>query len=107
MWTVDARVLGHVGQRLGDAVVGGLDRLGQAPVDLHGQLDRDRGAAGESLERRAQAALGEDRRVDAAGEVAQLVQCSDGFGRESLQLFPQSAGLGWYDRSGDPRAWQG
>ena len=68
-------VLGHVGQRLGDDVVGGdLDRLGQPPVGPHVELDRDGGAAGQRLERRTQAAFGEDRRVDAAGELAQLVQ---------------------------------
>jgi hypothetical protein len=44
-------VLGHVGERLGDHVVGGyLDLLGQSPVDS--QIDRDRGTAGERVERR-------------------------------------------------------
>src|ERR671934_1686736 len=41
------RVLGGVGQRLGDDVVGGdLDRLGQPRLDVHVELDRDHGAAG-------------------------------------------------------------
>ena len=36
--------------------------------------DRDGGAASQRPERRAQPAFGEDRRVDAAGDLAQLVQ---------------------------------
>ena len=48
------RVLGGVGQCLGDRVVGGeLDRLGQPILHLDIQADRDRGAAGQRLQRRA------------------------------------------------------
>ena len=44
------RVLGDVGQRLGDDVVGGrLDGLGQAPVERDGDVDRHRRAVGELL----------------------------------------------------------
>jgi hypothetical protein len=45
------------------------------------QPDRARGAAGPHFERRAQAAFGEDRRVDAAGQVSQLVQRTGQAGR--------------------------
>ena len=93
------RVLGRVGQRLGHQVVGGhLDRLGQPPVDADGQLDRDGGAAGQGLERRAQPALGEDRRVDAAGQLAQLVQRAGQPGGQVAQLGGQLASLGRHRR---------
>jgi hypothetical protein len=70
-----ARVLGHLGQRLGDDEVGGdLDRVGQPPVQPDVEADGDGGAAGQHLERRVQAAVGEDGGVDPAGDLAQLVQ---------------------------------
>ena len=56
------RVLGRVGQRLGDHVVGGgLNRLGQPPRHLDVHADRDGRAAGQHPQRRAQPALAEDR----------------------------------------------
>ena len=56
------RVLGHVGERLGDHEVGGgLDRLRQPVARQLGQVDLDRGAAGERLERGAESAIGQDR----------------------------------------------
>jgi hypothetical protein len=68
-------VLGGVGQRLGDDVVGRhLDRLSQPCRDLHLQLDRDGGAAGQRLERRREAAFGQDGRVDAARQLPQVLQ---------------------------------
>ena len=64
-------VLGRIGQCLGDRVVGGeLDLLGKPPVDTDAEADRDGGAAGQRLERRAQAAFGQDRRVDAPRDLA-------------------------------------
>ncbi len=66
-------VLDDVRQRLGDDVVGGrLDRLGQPLGQLEVELDGERRAGGEHLERRAQAALGEHGRVDALRQLAQL-----------------------------------
>ena len=69
-----AGVLDHVGERLRDHVVrGGLDGLRQLDrgrVDLDG----DRQSGGERLERRGEAPVGEDGRMDAAGELAQLVE---------------------------------
>ena len=73
---LDARgagVLGGVRERLGgDEVRGRLDapRAGVRKVDRDGR--RQRAAVGERLERGADAPVGEHRRVDAAGEVAQL-----------------------------------
>ena len=67
------RVPGDVGQRLGHDEVGGrLDRRGQALVDRDLDLDGHRRALGQRGDRGRQAAVGEDRRVDAAGELAQL-----------------------------------
>ncbi len=69
-------MLGDVRQRFRDHEVGRrLDRRRIALViclDLNGH----RGAVGEAPHRRAEALFAKDRRVDAAGEVAQLTQCS-------------------------------
>ena len=85
-------VLGDVGQRLRDDVVGGgLDAvrkpLGQADVEL----ERQPRAVGELLERGAQAALGEDAGVDALGELAQLAQR---VGERRARLVEQRTGGG-------------
>jgi hypothetical protein len=88
-------VLGHVGQGLGDNVVGGhLDPLGQPPLDPHLQLHWDRGAPGQGAQGRAEAALGQDGRVDAAGELAQLLQRPVQPGRHLVQLGRELAQLG-------------
>ena len=69
-------VLGDVGQRLGHDEVGGrLDRRRQ-PLALAPRSSSTGSGerAGERLERRAQAAVGQDGRVDAARQLAQLLQ---------------------------------
>ena len=69
-----AGVLDHVRQRLRDHVVrgrlDGLRQLDRGRLDLDG----DRQPGGERLERRGEAAVGEDGRMDAASELAQLVE---------------------------------
>ena len=68
-------VLGDVGQRLRDDVVGGgLDAVGEPLGQADVELERQPRAVGELLERGAQAALGEDAGVDALGELAQLAE---------------------------------
>ena len=68
-------VLGHVGQRLRDHVVGGgLDGVRQP---LHGQrneLGGDRRARRQVVERAGEPLVAEDRRVDAARQLAQLLE---------------------------------
>jgi hypothetical protein len=65
---------GGVGQGLRDEVVGGgLDSLWEALAQRL-ELDRHGRSRGERLERRSQPALAQDRGVDAAGQLAQLVQ---------------------------------
>lgn len=70
------RVLRRVRKRLGHHVVGGrLDLPGQplgrdVPVDL--DLDLQRGARDQRVECRRQPSVGEDRRVDATRQLAQL-----------------------------------
>jgi hypothetical protein len=84
-------VLGRVGQRFGDDVVGGdLDRLGQPLRHGHLQLHRNGGAARQRLQRRAQAALRQDRRVDAARELAKVLHRGAEVGGELVQLGPQA-----------------
>ena len=62
-----------VSASLGDEVRRGLDRLGQ-PLGCDGQLDRDRRAPREGGDRGGEAFVGEDRRVDAARERAELLE---------------------------------
>ncbi len=67
-------MLGDVRQRLRHHVVGGLlDRLRQPTVDPYGEVNPGTGPAGERHERRTEPTLGEDRRVNPAGELAQLI----------------------------------
>ena len=67
------RVAGDVGQRLGGDEVGGRLDLRRGPlVELDVDLDRQRHAVGEPLHGRPEPAVGEDRGVDAARELAQL-----------------------------------
>jgi hypothetical protein len=68
-------VLGDIRQRFRDHVkCGSLDRLwqplGRKAVDLHRQW----GARRERLDGRREAAVGEDRRMDSAGELTELLQ---------------------------------
>ena len=65
-------VLGDVGEQLGDAEVGdGLDRGGRPLGQIDDHLDRQVAAGGERGERGAESFV-QHRRVDAAGQVAQL-----------------------------------
>ena len=70
------RVLADVGEALGDDVVGGdLDRLVAAgPRRSTVEPDRDRSVRGERLERDRQPVPAEHRRVQAARDVAQLLE---------------------------------
>jgi len=80
-------VLGRVGQRFGDDVVGAdLDRLGEPSAGTYLEADRDRGAAGERLEGGVEATVGQDREVDAARGLAQLVQRASGLGDGLVEL---------------------
>jgi len=80
-------VPGHVGQRLGgDVVSADLNRLRQPLFRRYPQVDGDGGAAGERLERGPEAALGQDRRVDAAGGLAQVLKRAVGLGDSAGEL---------------------
>ena len=68
-------VLDDVGQRLGDDVVGGrLDRRRQPLGGRAGDAHRDRRALGQCRQRGLQPLLGQHRGVDAARQLAQLLQ---------------------------------
>ena len=70
-----ARVLGDVGERLADEEVGRrLGRRGSRVSGTSAIVDRHGRAVGERAERRTEAVLGQDRRVDPARELAQLVE---------------------------------
>ena len=69
------RVLGDVGQRLGDHEVGrALDRSREPLVALARRASRAAARASERLERGLEPAVGEHRRVDAARQLAQLLE---------------------------------
>jgi hypothetical protein len=68
-------VLGGVAERLGDDEVGGhLDRVRQLLLQINVEVHGEGGAAGQRHERRAEAALRQGRRVDAARQLLQLLQ---------------------------------
>ena len=78
-------VLAHVGEALGhDEVGGGLHLVREALLGRLEDLDRHGRARGEILQRGAQATVGQDRRVDAAREVAQLLE-------REVRLLPRAA----------------
>ena len=80
-----AGVLRDVGERLrGHEVERGLVRRRQLEVVLDVELDGHRRAVGERLQRRLQAAVGEDRRMDAARQLAQLRQRGRELGRRAV-----------------------
>ena len=60
-------------RRFPDAWKRHLDPLGQATVDGRRQPNRHRRPASKALQRGAEASVGEDRRVDAAGDLPQVV----------------------------------
>ena len=69
-------VLGDIGERFGDDVVGGdFDLRGQPAVDVDVELDWDRGATRKGLERGLETSLREDRRMDAARDLLQFFNC--------------------------------
>ncbi len=69
------RVLDRVGQCLGDGVVGGdLDRLGQPPVELACRGPPGRRTGGPASSVPGAARLGQDRRVQPAGDLPQFLQ---------------------------------
>ena len=87
-----AGVLGGVGQRLGDDEVGGgLDDRREPAVEPGVDLHRQRAALAERLDGGRQAAVGQHRRGDAAGQVAQLL---DGVGGLDAGVAHQLGGLG-------------
>ena len=85
------RVLGRVGERLGDDIVGrDLDRLRRPARCAQVDFDRDGGAARERVQRRPQPAFGQDRRVDSTGELAQIIQGAVQSGCDGVQLSGQT-----------------
>jgi hypothetical protein len=67
-------VLLRVGEHLGDDVIDAdFDWLGQPSVDLDVQFHRDSGASRKRAQRRGQTRFGQDRRVDATGDLPQVV----------------------------------
>src|SRR5262249_45782817 len=90
-----AGVLGSIGQGLGDRVVSGdLNRLGQPALHLDIELDGNSGSAGQRLQRRAQATVGQDGRVQAPGGLAQTLQAAVHSGGHVVQLLCDSACAG-------------
>ena len=65
----------HVRERLRDHVVRRrLESLGELPVGQLGELDREGRTQRECLERGDEPALGEDRRMEPARQLPQLVE---------------------------------
>src|SRR5262249_44021900 len=91
---VDARRLRRVGEGLRhDVVRDDLDPLGNLCVDRRVELDGDRRAARERLQRRTETTAGEDRRVDPTRDLLQLRERVGQPGLDSRQLEPELAHL--------------
>src|SRR5215469_16467816 len=92
---VGAGVLGGVGECLGDGVVGGdLHWLRRPTRYLDVDADWDGGPAGQRSDCRGQAALGQDGRMQAAGNLAQFVEDVVQPGGYPVQLLRYSTGHG-------------
>jgi F420-dependent oxidoreductase-like protein len=90
--SVRTRVLRDVVQRLeATEVHRGLDRLVVASVAAHLDGDRDRCLASLRLEGGPESLVGEQRRIDAPGEVAQIFESSFGV---ALDVAEQAGALG-------------
>jgi hypothetical protein len=80
----------------GDEVGGSLHRLGEAPVRCAANDDRQRRALRQGLERQTQPSLGQDRRIDPVGQVAELagrlLGLLDRRGEDRLQLWYTARG---------------
>ncbi len=80
------RVLGHVGQRLGDDEIGrGLDRRRQAPVRDGGDVGGHGRSVGQGHDRGAESGFRQDRRVDATSELPELPDRDPEFGRRVVR----------------------
>jgi hypothetical protein len=75
----------------------------EASFHLEGQVDWDGGAAGQRLQRRAQAAVGKDGRMQAAGDLSQLLQRAGQAGSQTVQPLHQLTGPGGRRRLRGPQ----
>jgi len=87
-----------VARRLGATIEGEFDLFGQRAVDGDLECDRDRRSAGQRLERRAQPAIGQNPRMDAAGDFEQILHHSGQSVHDAVQLLNQLRDLGWSRR---------
>jgi hypothetical protein len=98
-------VLDDVRQRLRDDVIGGrLDRLGQALSQAHVERDRHGRAGREHLQRGHEAPLGEDCRMDALRQLAELRQRLGQLLRSDLEQLRRLLGAGADLLEGHPQA---
>ena len=88
-------VLDDVRQCLADEEVdAGLDRRRKALLGNLQRLDGDRDPVGQGLDCGEQSARGEKRRVDARGQLAQLVDAVFRLLRSAIEELPGAVGLG-------------
>ena len=89
------RVLGNVGEGLGDDVVGArFDRGRRAVVESYHDFDRHPAPLGQPRHRGVEPAVGEDRRMDAADQVAQLAHRPLGFLMGAREELRGAVGIG-------------
>ena len=83
-------MLGRVGQCLGDDVVSAdLDPIGQPFLEAQVELNRDRRAAGQRAQRRAETALGQQCRMNAPGQITQLFKRPAGLRHGMVKPHPK------------------
>ena len=69
-------MLGGVGQRFRDDVIGGhLNGLGQPSLNTHTELDRDRSATPKGSQSRPQPSVGQHRRMNAVRNLSYFLAC--------------------------------
>jgi hypothetical protein len=97
------RVLRDIVQRLEAAEVdGGLNRLGVAGVVDHVDRHRDRHLPSLRLEGGTEPLVGEERRIDAPREVAQIVESSFGVSLDVAEQFGALGGIPFSQLLGEP-----
>ncbi len=90
-------VLGGVGEGFGNDVIGGdFAGFGQPLVDTYRELDRNSGLACQRLKRGAQSSLGQDRRVNPAGDLSHLLGRADQTIDDVRHLLLQRVQFGWH-----------
>jgi pimeloyl-ACP methyl ester carboxylesterase len=97
-------VLAHVGESLGDDVIRRrLDRLRKVLRRTRRERHRNRRACGQRLERRREALVAQDRRMQPPRQLAQLGERQGELAIAALERFAHTGRVGLEGRGGEPQ----